>query len=157
MAMVRGKTGALTQAACAIGALIGRAADERVSALASFGAWLGIAFQIQDDILGIWGDPDVTGKQDSDLSHRKKTLPVLYATERNARARDIYFKRDWNAASDVDVMRQLIEAGGAREYTEQIALDAYTRALQGLDAAMVDNEAGALLRELAQSLLGRES
>lgn len=157
LAMIRGKTGALTHAACAIGALIGGATDERIQALATFGAWLGIAFQLQDDVLGIWGNPDITGKQDSDLVHRKKTLPVLYAAEKNSRVRDLYFTRDWNSDANLVVVRQMIDASGAREYTEQAALDAYTHSLQALDEAQVDNPAGSLLRELAQSLLGREA
>ena len=157
MTMIQGKTAALTQAACAIGALIGGAMDERTQALASFGAWLGVAFQLQDDVLGIWGDPQVTGKQDSDLSHRKKTLPVLYAAEQNARVRDLYLMRDWNTDADLQIVRDLIEMSGAREYTQQASLDAYTRSLQALDAAQVDNPPGAILHSLAQSLISRES
>jgi geranylgeranyl diphosphate synthase type I len=157
MTMIQGKTGALIQAACAIGGLIGGAMDDCVQALASFGAWLGVAFQLQDDVLGIWGDPEVTGKQDSDLSHRKRTLPVLYAAEQNERVRELYLMRDWNSDADLRVVRELIEASGAREYTQQAALDAYTRSLQALDAAQVDNPYGTLLRLLAQSLMGREA
>jgi geranylgeranyl diphosphate synthase type I len=157
MTMVQGKTGALIQAACAIGAHIGGALDECTQALASFGAWLGVAFQLQDDVLGIWGNPQVTGKQDSDLSHRKRTLPVLYAAEQNERVRELYLMRDWNSAADLLVVRELIEASGAREYTQQAALDAYTRSLQALDAAQVDHPSGTLLRQLAQSLMDREA
>ncbi len=157
MAMIQGKTGALTQAACAIGALLGGAPDERISALASFGARLGIAFQLQDDVLGIWGDPVVTGKQGSDLSHRKRTLPVLYAAGRDTRVRELYLRRGQVPDADLAEVRRLVEASGAREYTQRAALDAYRCAVQSLDAARVDNPAGALLRDLAQSLLGRES
>ncbi len=167
MAMIQGKTGALTQAACAIGALLGGASDERIRALAAFGAWLGIAFQLQDDILGIWGDPAVTGKLHSDLSHRKRTLPVLYAAAQDAHVRELYFGGSSNAGSaSVDnalpdtvlaEVLHLIVASGAREYTEQVALDTCTRAMKSLDSAQVDNPSGALLRELAWGLLGRES
>jgi geranylgeranyl diphosphate synthase type I len=157
MNMIRGKTGALIQAACAIGALIGGALNEGVQALAGFGTWLGIAFQLQDDVLGIWGDPLVTGKQDSDLSHHKRTLPVLYAAERDQRVRELYLMREWNTNIDLQVVRELIEASGAREYTQQAALDAYSRSLQALDTAQMDNTFSTLLRHLAQSLMNREA
>jgi geranylgeranyl diphosphate synthase type I len=80
MRMIDGKTAALAGASIAIGALIGGAAPEQVAALRCFGLSLGRAFQIQDDILGIWGDPSVTGKPaGNDLQRRKKSLPILYA------------------------------------------------------------------------------
>jgi geranylgeranyl diphosphate synthase type I len=157
MAMIRGKTGALTQAACAIGAIIAGAPRERVAALAGFGAWLGIAFQLQDDVLGIWGNPELTGKQDSDLGHRKKTLPVLFAAENSIRLHDIYFHPNGHSDENIELLRELIEASGAREYTEQAAREAYTQSLDALSQAHVYGPAAVALRELAHSLLGREA
>ncbi|MCL5997010.1 MAG: polyprenyl synthetase family protein [Chloroflexi bacterium] len=155
MAMIRGKTGALTQAACEIGAILAGAQPGPVAALAGFGAWLGIAFQLQDDVLGIWGNPKLTGKQDSDLNHHKKTLPVLYAAERDARVRELYFARRSQRDEDIATLRELIEACGAREYTEQQARDAYARSLAALDTSGVSGAAATMLRELAHSLVGR--
>ncbi len=78
--MVSGKTGALISASAAIGAVLAGAPAEVVDALSTFGAQLGIAYQLVDDLLGIWGDPAITGKPVfSDLHSRKKTLPVTYA------------------------------------------------------------------------------
>jgi geranylgeranyl diphosphate synthase type I len=78
--MVSGKTGALLSASAAIGAVLAGAPAEIVDAFSTFGAQLGIAFQLVDDLLGIWGDPAITGKPVfSDLRSRKKTLPVTYA------------------------------------------------------------------------------
>lgn len=161
--MIQGKTGALTRAACAIGAILADAPASRVNQLAEFGAWLGVAFQLQDDVLGIWGDPSTTGKQDSDLSHRKKTLPVLYAAERDAAIREVYFvtrARDNVELLDatmVQWLRARIEACGARAYTEEAALAACNQSLNALDAAQLTGAAAVGLRELAQSLLGRAS
>jgi geranylgeranyl diphosphate synthase type I len=158
MAMIRGKTGALTQAACAIGAIIAGAPPERVAALARFVAWLGIAFQLQDDVLGIWGNPELTGKQDSDLGHRKKTLPVLFAAENSTRVHDIYSHPNGHSVENdenIELLRQLIEASGGREYTEQAAREAYTQSLDALNQAHVNGPAAGALRELAYSLLGR--
>jgi geranylgeranyl diphosphate synthase, type I len=78
--MVSGKTGALLSASAAIGAVLAGAPAEVVDALSTFGAQLGIAFQLVDDLLGIWGNPEITGKPVfSDLRSRKKTLPVTYS------------------------------------------------------------------------------
>jgi geranylgeranyl diphosphate synthase type I len=78
--MSSAKTAALLATSCALGALVGGADRARTEALAGFGAHLGMAFQFVDDLLGIWGDPAVTGKPvDADLSSRKMTAPVVAA------------------------------------------------------------------------------
>lgn len=83
--MERGKTGALLSCAAAVGALLGGGDDDVVDALADYGEHLGIAFQAIDDLLGMWGDPAVTGKPvGADLLARKKTLPVAVALQAGA-------------------------------------------------------------------------
>ena len=80
MAMSAAKTGALLGCAASIGAILAGAPDATVGALRDFGTHLGLAFQAVDDLLGIWGDPDRTGKPaGSDLRQRKKTMPVVAA------------------------------------------------------------------------------
>lgn len=80
LAMAGKKTGALLGCACALGGLAVRADPLTVAALDLFGRELGMAFQLTDDLLGIWGDPAVTGKPvGADLSARKKSLPVVAA------------------------------------------------------------------------------
>lgn len=79
-AMAERKTGALLGCALALGARLGGAPEATVEALDRAGRHLGVGFQAADDLLGIWGDPDVTGKPvHGDLRQRKKTLPVLAA------------------------------------------------------------------------------
>ena len=74
------KTGALLACAASIGAVLGGADEVTADALETYGHHLGLAFQAVDDLLGIWGDPAVTGKQSwSDLRQRKKSLPVVAA------------------------------------------------------------------------------
>ncbi|WP_308299041.1 polyprenyl synthetase family protein [Streptomyces sp. GESEQ-35] len=80
--MAEHKTGTLLGCAAALGAALGGASPTAVAALDRAGRQLGIAFQIADDILGIWGDPTVTGKPvHGDLRERKKTFPVLAALD----------------------------------------------------------------------------
>ncbi|NUS05703.1 MAG: polyprenyl synthetase family protein [Nonomuraea sp.] len=86
-AMAEHKTGALLGCAAALGALLGGAAPAVVDALDRAGRHLGIAFQVVDDVLGIWGDPALTGKPvHGDLRERKKTFPVLAALDSGAPA-----------------------------------------------------------------------
>lgn len=74
------KTGALLACASSIGAVLGGADEHTADALERYGHHLGLAFQAVDDLLGIWGDPESTGKQTwSDLRQRKKSLPVVAA------------------------------------------------------------------------------
>ncbi|MEU7413885.1 polyprenyl synthetase family protein [Streptomyces sp. NPDC042638] len=78
--MAEGKTGALLGCALALGATLGGAPRDTVDALDRAGRHLGVAFQLVDDVLGIWGDPAVTGKPvGGDLREGKKTFPVLAA------------------------------------------------------------------------------
>jgi len=80
LAMEAGKTGALLACAASLGAILGDGSDAVIAGLAEYGAHIGIAFQAVDDVLGIWGDPSVTGKPvGSDLLQRKRTLPVTIA------------------------------------------------------------------------------
>ncbi|MFJ8884873.1 polyprenyl synthetase family protein [Streptomyces sp. NPDC102402] len=79
-AMAELKTGTLLGCSAALGALLGGAPDRTVAVLDRAGRHLGVAFQAVDDLLGVWGDPAVTGKPvHSDLRQRKKTFPVLAA------------------------------------------------------------------------------
>jgi geranylgeranyl diphosphate synthase, type I len=154
--MIGGKTAALTKAACEIGAILGDGSEDQILALGEFGRQLGISFQLQDDVLGIWGDPAKTGKASSDLAHRKKTLPVLRAAESNPRIAELYFGAGLPAPTDAQVgeLRTLIEATDARQHTEAAASAAYAKGLEMIDAVPV-TDATDLLVELAKSLLGR--
>jgi geranylgeranyl diphosphate synthase type I len=156
MRMIESKTAALTAAACEIGALLASADEATVRALASFGRWLGIAFQLQDDVLGIWGDPALTGKQDSDLANGKKTLPVLYAAARDPRIRMCYANGGRPDSAEVAQIRALIEAAGGKDHTERTAREAYANALAALEAAGLNNPASQALRALAERLVERK-
>src|SRR3954469_6630325 len=79
--MIGRKTAALIAASIEAGALLATDDDEIVRRYRAFGWALGIAFQLNDDLLGIWGAEQSTGKQASDIARRKKTLPVIYAFE----------------------------------------------------------------------------
>ena len=80
MAMSTAKTGALLGCAASIGAILADAPPATVHALRDFGRHLGVAFQAVDDLLGIWGDPQTTGKPaGNDIRQRKKSMPIVAA------------------------------------------------------------------------------
>lgn len=156
LAMVEGKTAALVAASCEMGALVAGAPPTRREHLRVFGHHLGMAFQMCDDVLGIWGDPEVTGKPvGADLARRKKTLPLLHGLERSAKLRSLLAQE---ALSEVDVRRatHLLEEAGSREYTEQLAREHHDRALVALGQAELQGEAAQALHELARRLVNRE-
>ncbi|MBX6768027.1 MAG: polyprenyl synthetase family protein, partial [Actinomadura rubrobrunea] len=137
LAMVADKTGALLACSCAIGATLADAPAALVDALAAFGAELGVAFQLVDDLLGIWGTPEKTGKPVlSDLRARKKTLPVVAAlaagTAESRRLAELYARPAPRPEDELRETARLIEAAGGRSWAETEAARRLERAEAGL-------------------------
>ncbi len=148
--MIGGKTAALVAGACSIGAIV--AGSDVAAYYENFGREVGFAFQIQDDLLGIWGDSAVTGKPaGNDIRQHKKSLPIAYGLDRSERLRELY------AADpiDVDGVSEELDHIGARDYAEALASQHHQRALSALNATSQDNAATDALIELANSLLNR--
>jgi geranylgeranyl diphosphate synthase type I len=154
LAMIAGKTGALTVACCEIGAVLGGGSDAHIHAAGEFGRYLGLAFQLQDDVLGVWGDAALTGKDSSDIAHRKKTLPLLYAAEQDARVRTLYFAPEALNSDQIQTLRAYVDATDARAHTEAAAAAAFAQGIEALDE-LPESAARTLLQTLAESLLGR--
>ncbi len=156
LAMIEGKTAALVACACEIGALIAAASDTRRENLRSFGHHLGLAFQMRDDILGIWGDPRVTGKpKGADIARRKKSLPILYGLEQSEEVR-VLLAQETLTPADVHHATELLQDAGTREYVEQLAQEHHAQALAALEEVNLQGPAAEALHELAQKLLNRE-
>ncbi len=160
--MIAGKTGALLAAAPELGALVGGAAPDIVAAYHEYGAQLGRAFQLQDDILGIWGDEAVTGKSAaSDILSKKKSLPVLHALNHPAvgpRLAELYAGPVFTP-TDVPPVLALLEEAAARRITEDYVREATAAAHAALERVRPSAEPAAytLLAELLDSLVGRQS
>jgi geranylgeranyl diphosphate synthase type I len=160
LSMIRGKTAALFSAAAQLGALVAGSDPASIARYRRFGQNLGLAFQIVDDILGIWGDPQVTGKPAADdIRQRKKTLPIVRALEEEQKneakgLREIY-QRETIDEEAVEAALSILENLGARRYAEIMANDYYQQALAELDATGLENEAQDDLRELAAFLVER--
>jgi geranylgeranyl diphosphate synthase, type I len=153
--MISGKTAALLSACCHIGALLGGGDEPKQDAYRAFGHYLGLAFQVQDDILGIWGDEALTGKSAaSDLIEGKNSLPILAGLGANGK-----FAARWKQgpirAEEVQELARLLAAEGGYEAATDAAKQMTDLALMSLREADPQGEAGDALFELADRLLKR--
>jgi geranylgeranyl diphosphate synthase type I len=143
LAMAAGKTASLFAGACALGALAAGGSEERTGCLRGFGHHLGLAFQLVDDLLGIWGDTRATGKPvGSDLRLRKKSLPVVAALCSDTLAGDrlaaLYRGGQPLTEAQVAEAAALIEEAGGRRWAEREAVRQQERAAERLAAAAPD-------------------
>jgi len=156
--MIGLKTAALIAASIEAGALLATDDESVVSAYRAFGWALGLAFQLNDDLLGIWGETAVTGKEPSDLAKHKKTLPVIYALDHATDAErrwlaEIYERPDPSPA-DQDEARAILERTGARDYTRGEARRLRDEALDSLDGVpTLNREARDRLRDIMVSAI----
>jgi geranylgeranyl diphosphate synthase type I len=138
LTMVSSKTAALMGAATAVGALLGGASEDTVGAFKEFGRRLGVAFQIQDDVLGMWGDAAETGKSaGDDIAARKKSFPVVYALERASEDDRRSLRRIYGSSvvspEGVEEVLAVLERSGARAASEEAAARHVEEALSALD------------------------
>jgi geranylgeranyl diphosphate synthase type I len=157
--MEAGKTGALLACAASIGAVLAGADDALVNALSEYGEHLGLAFQATDDMLGVWGEPSVTGKPvGNDLRLRKKTLPISIA---NAKGFDVFaeiassLEGELSDAEVADAM-VLLEECGAQYETLELAENELRAALEALDRTPIESIARAELAVVARYVIGRD-
>jgi geranylgeranyl diphosphate synthase type I len=160
VAMSSHKTGGLLACAGALGALLGGGGEAQVEALRAYGRHLGVAFQAVDDVLGIWGDPAVTGKPAaSDLRQHKKTLPVAHALSNASEGSAKLARALSNGPVDealASEMARTLEELGARTWTLDLASRHLDRALRSLAAADLEAAPARGLREIALFVTGRD-
>jgi geranylgeranyl diphosphate synthase type I len=143
VAMAGQKTGALLACACELGALAGGGTEEQCRSLGRFGHHVGLAFQLVDDLLGIWGDPAVTGKPThSDLANRKKSLPVVAAlasgTSSGDRFASLYHREHSDDPDTLARLAVLVEEAGGRHWAQAEADRQLGQALACLAQAVRD-------------------
>ncbi|MFL6051909.1 MAG: polyprenyl synthetase family protein [Actinoallomurus sp.] len=152
------KTGSLLACSCSIGAMVAEGPAHLVAALAAFGAQAGLAFQLADDLLGIWGVPEVTGKPVlADLRARKKSLPIVAAltsgTTAGERLAKLLARPDPLSELELDEAAWLVEDAGGRAWAEaevEHRLDAAERQLAALGLPPgVREEFGDIIRFIA--------
>lgn len=158
LAMATAKTGALLGCACALGALYAGAGEEEAAAMDAFGREAGLAFQLIDDLIGIWGDPDRTGKPvGADLAAHKKSLPVVAAlTSGSAAGAELaeLYRGPMNAVA-VRRAAEAVDRAGGRDWAQLQAADRMARAVHELARAVPDLAAAGDLLALAEFVTRR--
>ncbi|MFD4546215.1 family 2 encapsulin nanocompartment cargo protein polyprenyl transferase [Streptomyces sp. NPDC058466] len=163
LAMAEAKTGALLGCACALGALYAGADEEDVEALDAFGREAGLAFQLIDDVIGIWGDPSRTGKPvGADLIARKKSLPVVAAlasgTPAATELAELYgVPYEKGDTGELERTVLAVERAGGRDWAQVQAADRMARAMHELARAVPDPEAAGGLLALAEFVTRRST
>jgi geranylgeranyl diphosphate synthase, type I len=159
LALAGGKTAALLRCACELGAVHGGGTPTHASALRRFGWHLGVAFRLVDDLLGIWGDPDTTGKPSlSDLRTRRRTLPVVAAMTSGGaygqRLAELYLRPEPLGEQDLATAAALVEMAGGRAWAQTEAERHLRAALDGLTAASLVPRARDTLVAIAALVTG---
>lgn len=158
--MIAAKTAALLETTLHLGALVGGGREGETQALRAYGRNLGLAFQVQDDLLGIWGEEANTGKPAAaDIVGRKVGLALVYALRQAGPAERAVLARVYQGGGevspeDVRAVRQLLEQLGTRAYLERVAAGYHGRALEALQD-VPPGPARQALGEIAETLLGR--
>jgi geranylgeranyl diphosphate synthase, type I len=159
--MAGDKTAAPMACACSIGAIHVGAPGELAMALAAFGSHAGLAFQMTDDLLGIWGAPEITGKPvGSDVQARKKSMPMVTAltsgTEAGAELAALLAQPGELSNDAVAQAARLVEAAGGRERTEAIADSALAAAFESLEQAQMPDDVRAEFAAIAEFITARQ-
>ncbi|MFJ9039511.1 family 2 encapsulin nanocompartment cargo protein polyprenyl transferase [Streptomyces sp. NPDC102406] len=162
LTMAEAKTGALIGCACAIGGLYAGAGEKEVAALDAFGRAAGLAFQLIDDVIGIWGDPARTGKPaGADLAVRKKSLPVVAALASGGPAAEelaaLYGPPGpgKEGEAELEAIASAVERAGGRDWAQAKAADEMARALHELARAVPTPEKAGGLLSLAEFVTRR--
>ncbi len=161
MEMIRLKTSVLLGASLQIGALIGGAQPAEALRLYEAGVQLGLAFQIQDDLLDVYGDEQTFGKPiGGDIIHAKKTLLLLYTLEQLqgdalSELHSILALSPEERVGKVDRVRQLYDEAGTRTYAEGEVQRLTDKAFSLIDQMELRDEGRSLLLALFHTLSGR--
>lgn len=159
--MIRLKTSVLLGASLKLGAIVAGAPEEDQKGIYNFGQNIGIAFQIQDDILDLYGDPDKFGKQiGGDVIANKKTLLYLSAIGRATLEQHEIIKQllnEDNLTFKVKRTRELFDHLKIKEDCQTMMQDYYDRAMKALDTVKIDASKKKVLIQLAEFLIQREN
>lgn len=155
--MIGGKTAALLAFSGEVGALMGGANETDTRKFYELGEAMGLAFQMRDDLLGIWGDPAITGKPvGADIRAKKKSLPVTYAlTHDESGELQALYRGSLKSKAKATQAKTLIEATGAYDVVASRAANYEAKALSILESLNVSEARLRPLRTLADELAQR--
>jgi geranylgeranyl diphosphate synthase type I len=154
--MVSGKTSSLISTCMALGAFLAGGGDSLVKAYSEFGECVGNAFQVQDDYLGIWGSPEVTGKSAySDLMSRKKTYPVVLGLKLSAGFSEAWMEDKLINENLAQNYANLLVRDGIDKKVKEKFHQLYDQAFLLLDDVSTGKAEIATLRKVIEGLLNR--
>jgi len=161
IAMIAGKTGALLGAPLELGAILSGVPEGQAAVVGEWGRAVGLAFQVQDDYLGIWGDPGETGKSNTnDISRRKKTLPVVYALQQPGASSSVIravYAQPTIGDDAVKAVVSALDSAGAADACREVAQDlnrAADRLLEQLELTPRESER---FQSIANYIINRRS
>ena len=160
--MIEYKTAVLVAAAMKMGAIVAKASEKEADLIYEFGLNLGIAFQLQDDYLDAFGDPETFGKQvGGDIIENKKTYLYLRALklatpEKGAELQYLYGLELEDNTKKIEASKAIFNESGASKSTQE-AIEMYTfKAFETLDKMDISTEKKDILRTFGENLMGRK-
>ena len=162
VSMIAAKTGAILGASVRAGAVIAGADADEAERFGVFGQQLGLAFQIRDDILGIWGEGSATGKPvGADIARKKKTLPIVQAFQQAVGADRDLLRRVYSSSpiveeEDIDAVLAILKRWNCRYFAQGLAEDYRSRAMAALSRTHIPAEARLRFDEITAFILERD-
>ena len=162
MRMIELKTAALLAGSAVIGAILAGAPEEDATRLYNFALEVGLAFQLQDDLLDSYGDERLGKKIGGDILEGKKTILMIEAfsradEEQREVLRTTHLREDLNDAEKIATIKALYDSLRVPERVEQQIAQRFQRALSILDNLSVSSDRSVELRKYAENLVGRKS
>ena len=159
--MIARKTGALIRCSTKLGAVIGSREEATVDTLESYGQSLGVVFQIRDDVLGVWGEEETTGKPvGADIRRKKNSFPVVYAmsaaSAEDRRTLERVYSKEQPSDADVSEVLEVMERTGVKEQADILMSEHRDRALDALSGLEIEPTIRREAEDLVHFLLVRE-
>jgi len=160
--MIQYKTAVLVAAAMKMGAIIAETSQENANLIYDFGLNLGLAFQLQDDYLDAFGNPETFGKQvGGDIIENKKTYLYLKAlefasTDQAPQLADLFAIQPEDSSDKIAAVKEIFVASGAAQETKNAIQDFTFKAFETLQKISIDNDKKDMLRTFGENLMGRK-
>jgi geranylgeranyl diphosphate synthase type II len=160
--MIQYKTAVLVAASMKMGAIIAETSEDNANLIYDFGLNLGLAFQLQDDYLDAFGNPETFGKQvGGDIIENKKTYLYLKALEfaSNDQAKklvDLFSIHPQDSSDKIEAVKEIFVASGAAQETKNAIQDFTFKAFDTLQKISIDNDKKEMLRTFGENLMGRK-
>lgn len=160
--MIEYKTAVLVAAAMKMGAIIAETSEENGDLIYDFGLNLGLAFQLQDDYLDAFGDPETFGKQvGGDIIENKKTYLYLKAkefanAEQAEELKHLFSIHPEDNTEKINSVKEIFNATGASEVTQKAIQEFTLKAFETLQKINIDNEKKDILKSFGENLMGRK-